>query len=184
MKWVVALSILLVLIPLSFATTFLPQSLDDLDEKADYVVIGTVVEQESTAEETVIMTATTIDVDEVLKGNGYPSQVVVKEKGGVVGDIMMVVPGSPQFAEGEKVAVFVDQEKRSWSQVEGHTVGMAQGKFSIVGEEGQEVLRSELHGAHLLTQPKQESISLAAFRARYKTSFFALFLQWWRGFWG
>jgi len=185
MKWVVALSILLVLIPLAFATTFLPQTLDDLDKKADYVVIGTVVEQESVAEDTSIITATTIDIDEVLKGKGYPSQVIVKEKGGVVGDIMMVVPGSPEFEDGEKVAIFVDQEKRSWSRVEGHTVGMAQGKFSIVGEEGQEMLINDLHGANLLTEPKQEPISLPAFRERYNNrhGFFTRFIRWVMGLW-
>lgn len=180
-RGVISSFILLFVLPLSIATTFLPQTLDDLDKKADYVVLGTVVDQESTTEGASIITATTIDVDEVLKGKGYPAHVVVKEKGGIVGDIIMVVPGSPQFEEGEKVAVFVDQEKRSWSQVEGQVVGMSQGKFSIVGEEGQEVLMNNLHGAHLLTEEKQDPIALAVFRARY--SFFARFISWMRGLW-
>lgn len=166
---IINIVLLLLSCQLVSATTFLQQTLNELDRKADYIVIGTVIGQQSSKQETKIVTDTTIAVDDVLKGeNEDLTKMVVKESGGIVGDIMMVVPGSPRFEKGEQVALFVDEDKVTKGTVEGHTVGMAQGKFSIQNEKEEQVLINELGGANLLTEKVQEKITLKEFKARYK----------------
>lgn len=193
--------ILFLLISLATATTFIPQDLDDLDNLADYVLIGTVLDQKSSTENNgrSISTQTSIDVEEWLKGSSSVKTVVVKELGGIVGDVVMVVPGSPQFEVGEHVALFLDETDgpyqsglRRWvrnTPMYGHVVGMAQGKFSIQkNENGDDILINDLSGAHLLTEPKKNDLlTLGAFRSKYKQDnkqgIFARFITWLEGLW-
>ncbi len=180
MKLTMALSLVLCC-SIAFATTFLPQSLDDLDRKADYIVIGKVVGQEGILENKTIMTQTTIDVEEWLKGFSLADTLVVNELGGLAGDVMMVVPGSPKFEDGERVALFVtgDKPTRWWNPVAGHTVGMAQGKFSIkTDEDDEEVLISDLGGAHMLVEGNSKPILLKEFRARFRQGIFYSIMSW------
>lgn len=171
------------------ATTFIHQSLDELDQQADYVIMGTVLEHRAFKEKASIVTETTIAVDETLRGPSQPLIITVKELGGMVDDVLMVVPGSPQFDDGERIALFFKEDRKSrmqsaltkWGGLQGHTVGMGQGKFRILrNADGVDILRSDLHGAHLLVELPIESITLDAFRARY--SWWARFTAWLRGF--
>lgn len=195
LPWIFLLLVLLFCAMFTFATTFLPQTLDDLDQKADYVILGTVQQQQSNPEGKAIVTATTVEVDEILKGPRYPQTLVIKEKGGQTGDVVMIVPGSPTFEEGEKVALFFAEEKPSPLSGEvsgnrqaaqqlspqmlvGHTVGMAQGKFSIVNKDGTETLINDLEGGHLLADSNTQTITLAAFRERYHPPFWSSVVFW------
>ncbi len=181
---------ILLVYPLVAATTFVSESLEELDKKADYVVIGNVESQTSIPEKNgrIIGTETTIIVEEWLKGYSAADKIIVKEMGGIFGDVMMVVPGTPQFKVGERVALFVAEEKEYPNKqqsamgmaIRGHTVGMAQGKFSIVKDKaGNDILINELHGANLLVGGRvEEPVQLTTFRAHYQKSFFTLILLW------
>ncbi len=178
--WIVVL--FLIYLSAASATTFLPQTLDDLDRQADYIIVGTVTNQNGLQENKTISTQTAIAVEEWVRGSSIGDTVVVKELGGIIGDVMMVVPGSPHFEQRERVVLFMKEDSPArWRHriAYGHTVGMAQGKFSLeTDEQGKEMLINDLGGAHLLIGEKQKPISLAAFRAQFKQSFLAQLLSW------
>ncbi len=184
-EYLLSVVIIILLCTLVGATTFLPQSFDELDKKATHILIGTVVVQKSIQESKVISTETTLHVEEWLKGTSSIQTVIVKEPGGSVGDVLMVVPGSAQFVPGEHVVIFFEANKKTNNNAAltavlyGHTVGMAQGKFSIQKDKsGTEVLINDLGGAHLLKQVNHEQITLTALRAKYKPSLFRRIIQW------
>ena len=102
-------------------------SLEELARKADTIVLGTVIHQESAwdAEHTAIYTKVTLAVERVLVGS--PMQTVTLQvAGGAVGGVGMRTSNDAVFREGERVIVCLDT-----SAVPGSLVGLQQGKFLV-----------------------------------------------------
>jgi hypothetical protein len=99
----------------------------DLVRKADTIVLGTVIRQESAwdVDHTAIYTDVTLVVERVLVGT--PAVVVtLRVAGGVVGNMGMRTSNDAVFREGEQVIVFLDTTASPYS-----VVGLQQGKFTV-----------------------------------------------------
>jgi hypothetical protein len=101
--------------------------MEELVRKADTIVLGTVIQQESAwdADHTAIYTTVTLAVEHVLRG--IPKDVVTLQvAGGSVEGIGMRTSTDAVFREGERVIVFLDASADPCS-----VVGMQQGKFTV-----------------------------------------------------
>jgi hypothetical protein len=136
---------LLLLAPPARASTALPATVEGLARASDAVVRGTVAASASrfTADGRQIYTFVEIRPAAVWRGSA-PARTVVRVPGGEVGNLGMLVPGSPRFTAGEEVVLFL----RRSGEVH-QLVGLAQGKFSVAGG----AARPDLAGLHLLEQP-------------------------------
>jgi hypothetical protein len=113
------------------ATTVAELSVVDLDRTAEIVVLGDVVRVESFWDGGLIVTETTISVEQCLSGQ-CDAEVVVTSIGGQVGDIVQQVEGAAMYAAGDRVCAFLRQDSRQQMV----TVGMAQGLFHLVEVDG------------------------------------------------
>lgn len=84
-----------------------------------------------------IYTYVRVNVGEVLKGRGVPGQIILKQLGGVVGDIGQYVGGQAAFRPGEQVVVFLEVRPRDATV---YTTALWQGKWTVDGAPGREVL--------------------------------------------
>jgi hypothetical protein len=75
-----------------------------------------------------IYTYVTIEVSSVLKGVISERQIVLKQAGGMVGDIGLEVSGQSRFAMGEEVLVFAEVRPRDFTL---YTTALWQGKWTI-----------------------------------------------------
>src|SRR5262249_9752444 len=73
----------------------------------------------------IILTTTTIDVEETIKGQPAGT-VELTTIGGQIGDLRLVVPGMPAFEAGEEAIVFVENVG-AYKTI----VWLSQGKFAV-----------------------------------------------------
>ncbi|MBX5484890.1 MAG: hypothetical protein IRZ16_23970 [Myxococcaceae bacterium] len=116
----------------ALATTVLYQDVPALARQADAIVRGTVVRQQSrwTGDHRRIVTDVSVRVEDVWKDT-HPEDprevVLIRQPGGVVGDIGQRVDGFPSFHEGEAVLLFLERRPDGSFVVS----GAAQGKYRI-----------------------------------------------------
>ena len=85
-----------------------------------------------------IITEADVEVTEVWKG--APADVVqLQTLGGTVGTVMLRVDGAAEFAVGERVVLFLDEENGSY-----RPYGMMFGKYEIVGSAPAEFVLGKL----------------------------------------
>ncbi len=111
------------------ATVLVPLDTKALTERADRVLLGTVVAQEArwTSDHQAIYTDVTLRISRVYKGALKPGDtLVVRREGGARDGIGMRVFGAANFAVGEEVLLFL--ETRGGAT---YTVGMTQGKLHV-----------------------------------------------------
>ncbi|MEP7116392.1 MAG: matrixin family metalloprotease [Acidobacteriota bacterium] len=77
-----------------------------------------------------IYTYVSLDVVRSWGLDGAPARVVVKQLGGVVGDVAFLVGGQAQFEAGEEVLVFLDMRPRDGTL---SVAGLEQGKWMLTG---------------------------------------------------
>ena len=84
---------------------------------ADIILTGKVVNQNSNwnHDKTRISTQSTIEVDELLKGDISNNKIVVTTPGGEVGEVGELYTHMPKFSNEEEVLVFVKQDKKDMS---------------------------------------------------------------------
>ena len=126
------------------ATSMVPLDLKALVQRADRVVLGTVVSSEShwTGGHNAIYTDAVVRIERVYKGAVVAGQtVVVRREGGSVDGIAMRVFGSPELSPGEQAVVFL--EARGGAN---YVVGMAQGKWHVAVENGKKMVHADLSG--------------------------------------
>ena len=110
-----------------------------------------------------IETVTAMRVDEAIKGPLHRGEAFeVAELGGVAGDAGYAVPGSPQYREGERLLLFLEENDRgAWA-----AKSMAIGAFAFAGDErGRELLvrdAAELNGWDIDGTPHRERHRLAS----------------------
>jgi hypothetical protein len=111
----------------SFGTTVERLTLEALANRAGRIVEGTVRGSRSywSSNRKLILTTTTIEVDDAIKGRSTRS-IEITTVGGQVGDAVLYVAGMAKFRPGESTIVFVEE-----SGVYLTVLGLAQGKFSV-----------------------------------------------------
>jgi len=109
------------------ATTVERLTLEDLATRSQRIVQGVVRGSRTywSPDGKLILTTTTIDVTEAIKGQGA-STMEVTTVGGQIGDTVLHVGGMPAFVPGESTIVFVE---RSGGYLT--VLGLGQGKFTV-----------------------------------------------------
>ena len=102
---------------------------DALVTGSDAVVVGQVTGIATGRDDRTngIYSYVTIDVDEVLKGDVQPGDVVIKQLGGTIGRQRVTVVGQAAFVVGEEVLLFLEARPRDGSL---YTSATWQGKWS------------------------------------------------------
>jgi len=110
------------------STMFVPLSVEELTASSTAVVLGTVRNIQGVEDgQGGVMTLVDVAVDEVVGGEIGAPRIVLEEDGGVVHGHEEVVFGTPRFAIGETVLVFLTQRPNgAW-----RTNHLALGKFHI-----------------------------------------------------
>lgn len=80
-----------------------------------------------------IYTYIRLDVEEALAGGVAERQVVIKQLGGVVGDLGQYVGGQASFRPGEEVVVFLELRPRDRTV---YTTALWQGKWTVRDDDG------------------------------------------------
>ena len=118
----------------SWATTLLKMSIDKMSAEAAAVVVGEVegMTSEWSPDQTTIFTTITVKVTDCVAGE-CSDTMLVKQRGGTVGEATLYIPGMPKFSQGQKVLLFLDH---SYEGEAGYysVVGMCQGMFLIEKE--------------------------------------------------
>jgi len=116
----------------ALSTTFVVPSDDTLIIEARAIVRGKVLSVTSQLDEDQdrVFTYVTLRVNEILKGQIVGRKIIIKEPGGEVGNRGSLVFGTPRFARGEKVLVYLD----TWADGSLRVHQMFLGRFSIVHE--------------------------------------------------
>ncbi len=111
------------------AATVKRLTLGQLADSSELVFVGTVKDQRSTLEQnpTRVWTTTVFDVEQTLKGDKTSGPFVLRQLGGVVGEIRQEVYGYPTFAVGERVLLFLERAQSGRLVV----TGLAQGKYTL-----------------------------------------------------
>jgi len=110
------------------ATVLVPFSDDAMVALADTVVTGVVERVEATVtEEGGVETLATVRVADVLKGRPGGSRIVVRQPGGVVGDLAVTVLGTAPVVPDDPILVFGRRARRGGYRL----VGMALGLYRL-----------------------------------------------------
>ncbi|MGH7927639.1 MAG: hypothetical protein ACREQV_07580 [Candidatus Binatia bacterium] len=112
--------------PLAHGTTVQKLSFERLIGEADLIVQGRIdeVKTRQARDRSFISTIVGVSVERQFKGVEV-SSITIEQPGGAVGDIVQGVPGSPQFAVGEHVILFLQRRRGDAFEI----VGGKQGKF-------------------------------------------------------
>ena len=90
---------------------------------------------------TAIYTHTTVKRTERLVGKRAPVRLTVRQLGGTVGDVSMMVPGTATLKVGQEVVLFLRTDGRYF-----YLVGMAQGAFRVHKQGKKEIISRDLGG--------------------------------------
>lgn len=127
-----------------FALTVKKTSLKALTASSELIVLGkvtTVKYEWGDAAHRSIHTVITVAVTKYLKGEGGPS-MSVRQLGGQIGDFGQVVPGSPEFAAGDEVVLFLQKHRGAYWI---HSIAL--GSFAVAQDQsGERVVLNDLRG--------------------------------------
>jgi len=140
------------------ATVMVQLDLRQLVGRADVIFVGTVLKTHShwTEDRRHIVTDTTFQVGQPLRGSTTGKTVVVRNLGGAVGEIGMRVSGAPSFNQGARVVLFTEQRGP-----DRFVVGMRQGVYEVASDSaGRATVRADLSGLALARKGPDGSIKL------------------------
>jgi hypothetical protein len=125
-------------------------STEQLTDDSTVIVIGRATSAVSRWIDGSLVTAVTVQVAESLKGAATGS-IEVLLPGGIDASrrikVGMTYPGAPRMQNGEEVFLFLTYD----ADLAGYIVtGFAQGKFSIVTQQGTRVVSRDLRGSQLV----------------------------------
>jgi len=108
----------------------------DMVGEADAILIGTVLSATPKFDDDgEIVTDIEIRVEEILKGS-VGDEVLIRERGGIIGELGLMVSGVPKYHPGEKTLVFLQARPEGYWR----TWGMQLGKFSFARSERGDLL--------------------------------------------
>ena len=121
-----------------------------LTEGSDVIVIGRAAERSTRWIDGSLVTAVMVEITEAIKG-GVAGRIEVLLPGGADTNrrikVGMTFPGAPQMQAKEEVFLFLTHD----SDIGGYIVsGFAQGKFSIVTQQGRRMIARDLRGSQLV----------------------------------
>lgn len=108
-------------------------SISELTDFSDAIVSGRVVSVAGGWDPAVntIYTYVVVDVDDVYKGPVGLGRIVIKQLGGLAGDVGLAVADQPTFAAGESVLLYLEARPRDGTL---YTSSLWQGKWTIEGD--------------------------------------------------
>lgn len=106
-------------------TTIVLPTDEQLIAKSPLIVDGTVLSTDAVDRDGTIVTETRIEVARAVKGEAAGT-ITVRETGGIVGDRITKIFGTPEFAAGERVLLFLEPSPRGGYR----TIDLYVGKFS------------------------------------------------------
>ena len=99
---------------------------------SDVILTGRVADVATGWDGPTIYTYATIDVDRVLKGWVPEHRIVIKQLGGRVDDLALIIDAQASFAAGERVLLFLEVRPRDRTL---STTALWQGKWTIQGDQ-------------------------------------------------
>jgi hypothetical protein len=104
-------------------------STDELVKRADVVVLGKVTKLKSewNKDKSRILTLVSVEVDQVLKGQGSEKEVAITTLGGEIDGVGEIYSHSARFRSNEEVVVFAEKGPQNQLRV----AGGEQGKFTV-----------------------------------------------------
>jgi hypothetical protein len=145
------------------------RSFDELVQRADLVLVGTVSEVHSEfanggLDQNTIFSYVNFSDLQVVKGQASNETYVLRVPGGVVGRFAQDYPGIPAFQTGQRYLVFIRGNRHDFFPV----VGIGQGVFRILSNaQGQQVVIRDDHidhaGRRALTTLTQDAPTLDKF---------------------
>ena len=129
------------------ATTVIPPTFDELVGQAETIFEGTVTDVQSQwageGGQRHIVTYVTFKVNDVLKGEPGASYTL-RMLGGTIGDMTMKVTDTPEFKQGDRDIVFVENNGRQFVPL----VGIMHGRFRVEKDAGSgtDVVRTNTGG--------------------------------------
>lgn len=140
-------ALLLPAAPPAGASVLLPLDTAQLVARAERIVVGTVVGQESRWADggSTIVTDVRIRVTRAVLGAREGEIITVRRLGGTVGEIGMRVFGEASFQDGEEVLLFAERRGGAY-----YSVGMTQGTLHITQQGGRRMAQVVLGGAEIL----------------------------------
>ncbi len=170
-KWSLTAAALVLLVYAAQAVHMLPLSIQQLSDKAQLVLHGTVAKQTVQRDpEGRIYTRVELEVADVWKGDIGLTSFIAVQAGGRLGEEVVTLDGQEEFSVGEEVVLFLVLNQRG----EGVVIGLAQGKFKVAQEPGGEKsVRNRFHGlapgeAVKAIAKEKQRLSLRDLRARVK----------------
>ena len=113
-----------------------------------------------------IYTYVTFEVERFLKGGAGEREITIRLWGGQVGGFTSLVPGTPQFVEGEEVLLFCSGSRARVPTI----LGLSLGKFTITRDAaGEKILKRDISGL-VLKNYRTDSRPLGAPPTRYRLS--------------
>ena len=150
------------------AATVEAMTLDEMAQRAEMIVVGRVMGSRSdwNAQRTRIYTYFTFEVERFLKGGAGEREITIRLWGGQVGGFTSMVPGTPQFIDGEEVLLFCSGSRARIPTV----LGLSLGKFSITqNAAGEKILKRDISGL-VLRNYRTDSRPVGAPPTRYRLS--------------
>ena len=138
------------------------QSVEQLTSASEKIVLGTVLSRSSHwTSDAQIYTDVVVAAEVAVKGEVSGGTLVVQVPGGVVGDMLMTVSDTPEFAAGERVLLFLNRNKDGLE-----VTGRSAGKFSLKNPETKVALQSvlqvlEARSGHSLGAARELAASFA-----------------------
>lgn len=139
----------------AFGTVVIGQTFEQMTRDAPLIVIGVVGEQSARWDEDRrgISTWTELKVKETLKGKA-PAKLVVRQPGGVVGNIGAHVAGAARFEPGEEVLLFLEPPGDDASKL--IVRGLSAGKVRLFTDAlGRRRATRDLRGVAFWTPPAE-----------------------------
>ena len=150
-SWLVAMAAVAVLMCTpAHGLSVISRSFDELVQRADLVLVGTVSEVRSEfadggLDQNTIFSYVNFNDLRVVKGQVNSEPYVLRVPGGVVGRFAQDYPGIPAFQTGQRYLVFIRGNQHDFFPV----VGISQGVFRILSNaQGQQVVIRDDHIGH------------------------------------
>ena len=150
------------------AATVEAMTLDQMAQRAEAIFIGKVVgtRADFNAQRNRIYTYVTLEVERFLKGGGGEREMTIRMWGGQVGPYTSIVPGTPQFVDGEEVLLFCSGSRARVPML----LGLSLGKFSIARDDaGERILKRDISGL-VLANYRTDSRPVGTPPTRYRLS--------------
>ncbi len=125
-------------------TYIVPPDREMIQQSDDIVVAVGVTSLVERNERGGIVTRSTLRIEEVLKGpRSVGDHLVLTERGGLLGDTIQYIPGTPEYRSGERYLIFTEANR----DAEPVTYGMGLGQFFFSTEKGRRLaLRGDVAG--------------------------------------